>query len=494
MYVSFVQDSVTMLNKILIESNFATQMSALYHASPQTTTDLNAEIKMNQNYISASSKNFTKVYIKLIDAKGTTISPQNMHATVIAKSLSNSGESNNVYKVRNICFRGATYKDKGTLEELISRAWFSKLQSSANVIANGAQLLAFNFTADIKDAWNSITTLGESVITVDYVVYLANRDPESLLIPEISISDFNSAIKTMGTPIKSCESDAFKNTRVYITGYDTLEKPDAVQQALSSVWQKANPNFGFLGARLNLGLKADSDFVDGSKKNVTRLSVWWTVDNTEPSALYFDAPKSSDIMSGLAALRFKQYDGVKYKQFKFYLGGTVDSDALLALVKKSWKAENPAFSEDAFDAMNVVQSQVNAGEISTKALSDGGVNKVGYYMGVSSNSESTDVSDVRVPSKETIQRIASAMKLDIQVYSELEAAGLLKQNSASTNNQQVQTAIIAGSIVGAVALIVLILIIVVVLCKKRSASLSMTNKNQTTGNRQTFYDTIGNEM
>lgn len=36
MYVSFVQDSVDMLNKILIESNFATQMSALYHADSQS--------------------------------------------------------------------------------------------------------------------------------------------------------------------------------------------------------------------------------------------------------------------------------------------------------------------------------------------------------------------------------------------------------------------------------------------------------------------------
>lgn len=399
---------------------------------------MSAEVKRSEKYLSASSNKFAKVYIKLTDSNNGLISPQNMHSTIITKSQPDSGEANNVYKVRRISLRSVTVKDKVTIEQLMSKAWSNSLQSASNSIANGAQLLAFNFTTKIIDAWNSISAQGESVISVDYIINLANRDPEYLSIPEIGLIEVNNAIKSMTTSINSCEFDVFTNTRVYITGYDDTKNTDAISQALLSAWLKTNPGFGFLATRLKTGLKVHSDFFDEFKKNVTRLSVWWSVDNAQPNELYFGAPKLSEIVGALSAFGLKQYDGVKYKVFNMYIGSVVESDALLALVQKAWKAENTAFDESAFSVMSVVQSQVNAGDITSKSLSSGGVNKVEYHLGVGSNSDSSvDVSDVTQPSKETIQKIASDLKLDIQVYSEQEVTSMLNQKMTSTKNEQV---------------------------------------------------------
>lgn len=292
------------------------------------------------------------------------ILPVNIQNTGGAAVTSRSAAvtSNFIYKIREIFITTMTNtleaNSFAALEQIINNAWIAKLNTQP---ALKSTLQSNTFSVSVTGVSRYLTNKNNFVFKVEYIVSIANRDPEYLGISEPTNNQYQAAFTSSGTQLCNCYG--VENIRIY---FNSLTTNDAntqtiINNIIMSLWNQQNP-LNPVSSRLNYTLSVNSGFYTSTGSQITRLNLAWVMDSDTPSPIFFNVPTAYNVTQTLKSVNIVPYTSIPCQKYTIYLTNFVNSnvDLIPTLVSQAWSSSNTNYVPSDFVVNVITQSSTKS--------------------------------------------------------------------------------------------------------------------------------------
>jgi hypothetical protein len=473
---------------VSLKKHQVTQFNISFFFKVSNSSGLTASIVTYNKFISGDNIKYSRVYLKLSTKDTNTdilpINIQSRDSSIAARSAEVT--SNYIYKIRKFFIKNVTPDLKNNhfvvLEQLINNAWEANLNKQIDKLPIKSALANKKFSTTVNSIQRFVTKSNTFIFKVEYIIAIANRDPEFLGISEPTYDYYTNSFTNSQSGIQLCSCFGIENTRLYISA--KISDIDVLNNVATGLWNQLNPTNKISNDRISFKLMTTSDYYTSTANDITRINVAWVVDNEDPNSIYFNRPTLDNLSKALFLVNIPTYNDVPYKAFTVYLVNFNESNANLLsnLLSKAWFISNQKFNQIDFSINNIQRSQV------VKSSGSSLSTEIKYFVGI--KSDYYDISEVSSPTVDNLQSAADSVMPGVKVsMSSVGTEGQTGSSTASTLTAAIKVnyfhcfknvylvflfifkdnlSIIIGAVVGGLVLLgVIIIIIASVACYRK---------------------------
>ncbi|RNA03840.1 hypothetical protein BpHYR1_020147 [Brachionus plicatilis] len=440
-------------------------ISLFFNSEVLNSTKLNGEIVMMEQFLNSHEVPFSKIYLRIsgftsVETVKTIGRRMSNSRIIMAKSGSSNTTSdtlandNLLYKVRTVFFEEALPTYSKQVLNIIKRAWLSKIDQRQFDSQNGLRV-----SVSIVNVAHYINNLQSEVLGFSYTVSVNGQDPESIPIAEPTYDAFKKETQSEpGVHLVFSPYNAYEIDRVYIvTELSDTELNKVLNSVLAESWNALNTHVKYVAKNRITDIKIIKDgLITKENKRLLRVSLTYLADGNVPNPIKFTKPTVSDLIPLLAKSAVMVYDDMALLPHNIVISNYNESlnDRLESAIVQAYCEENPDVNSDVFYVEVDRENSKRSVDLDSEA-------RVGYSVGISD--QRFDVTDIRTPSAESLQRAIRAQVPDVVFDQESgEHFKKSKESAILTNN----VAIIAGSVVGAICVVALLGVVIAALVKR----------------------------
>lgn len=380
---------------------------------------------MMEQFLNSHEVPFSKIYLRIsgltnVETVKTIGRRMSNPRIMVKKSFSSTNTTsdsltndNLLYKVRTVFFEQALPANSKQVANIIKQAWLSKIDQRQFDSQNGLRV-----AVSIVNVAHYVNNLQNEVLGFSYTVSVNGQDPESLPIAEPTYDIFKKETESQkDVNLVFSPYNAYEIERVYIvTDLGDAELNDLLNYVLTQAWKALNTHVDvkYMAQNRITDIKLIKDgLITKENKRLLRISLTYLVDGNVPNPIKFTKPTVSDLIPLLANSGVTVYDDIALLPQNIVISNYNDSlnNKLESAIIQAYSDENPEINS------NLIHVEI-ANQKNKRAIDSDSLPNIGFRVGI--NDQSFDVTDIKTPSLQSLQRAIKAQVPDVNFDKEAE--------------------------------------------------------------------------